>query len=64
MTEKTTRQKANAKYNSKCYRKNILLNPVKDKDVIDFIANLPNFTDWVRQKAREEIQKQNDFDIS
>lgn len=58
MTEQTARQKANAKYNAKCYRKNILLNPEKDKDVIDFIESIPNFTNWVRQKAQEEIQKQ------
>lgn len=62
MEDKTKRspalKRAQAKYATKKIQKKVAFHVENDKEVIDYIDNnIPNFTEWVRQKVMKEINQ-------
>ena len=52
----TALDKARQKYDEKRQIKKVSFNPDTEKNLLDF-ANSVNFSEWVKQKIKEELNK-------
>lgn len=47
---------ANSRYQAKCIRKLVHFHTVKDRDIIAYINNTPNFTALIKELLRQQMQ--------
>lgn len=58
-TRSEAEKRAQAKYAKKQVPKKAVLHAEKDSEIIRYIEeNIPNFTDWVRRKVKQEMKQQ------
>lgn len=58
-TRSEATKKAQAKYAKKKLAKKAVFHIEKDHEIIEFIEkNVPNFTEWVRRKVKQEMEQQ------
>ncbi|ULJ59724.1 hypothetical protein MIS33_08345 [Wielerella bovis] len=55
--KQTPKARATAKFNAKCINKSVQFRTDTEQDLIDFVTNLPNFSAWIKEKIRNEINK-------